>query len=824
MWAKKPDPEYKAEWFVVLGMVILGITVLFLSFNAKADYIYEANQSLYDLQTNTTGSTGLGSNDDAVSGAFNIGFTFDFYGQSFTQARMATNGCLHFKTSGAYCSDYTPDPLPEVTYTLYPFWTDLIKDNGSAMRAKAFNDYTIFGWYNMREYNRANSDNSFEVWLYPNNTYEFRYGELEIINHDVLIGEQGSASQTYTYLFHDECSTGTTNVAGTCVNTNWNNTASNTLLEGGGSLYGDGTNQSLCATTPLTSANCSGYAAAYLAQQCALNSLYNEDCTGYTAAFLTQQCNITQLYSQECPSYWSAYDDQQCEDDPQYSPSCAGYTQEASVAYYVEETDYGYTQDDMWYDEEYNEWLDSDDPCYENNCIDFTDADWYALDIEQFGQEQVDEWYGNDVEFSNDGFIEYGTVNEEDYWTAIDDGMDVYDLEQETTWAEEELYLVSYDEIEYDPLPFDTSEELIEDFILHETVLVEDYEDLDTYIEFESVEELDEWYEEELEQIEEERIEEELLAEEEITEEVEEVLEEEIFEEEVVEELFEEIEEERLAEAEEEILEEREERSGGITATQLSVVASTIQTASNSVSGTTARTSTRGSGWGSSTSGSSGSYNSSGGSVVSSTAGNTTTTAVASAASGGGFSTSSSPSISDQIQTAQVQTNTVLNLSQDMGSTSGTGGSTQTVSNVTTVITPMPIFDSNPQVVMADIQVTDMQGEIDTAVGGVMTASEADQIADQIVADNIKEQQEAGQTTQEETGEYGDQSTLVAFMGYVPGFDAYKEVQIPQQETWYEPKAIYADVSISDNIEAFYGLARTNINTMQSLINQQPNL
>ena len=159
-----------------------------------------------------------------------------------------------------------------------------------------------------------------------------------------------------------------------------------------------------------------------------------------------------------------------------------------------------------------------------------------------------------------------------------------------------------------------------------------------------------------------------------------------------------------------------------------------------------------------------------------------------------------------------------------MGSTSGTGGSTQTVSNVTTVITPMPIFDSTPQVVMADVQVTDMQGEIDTAVGGVMTASEADQIADQIVADNIKEQQEAGQTTQEETGEYGDQSTLVAFMGYVPGFDAYKEVQIPQQETWYEPKAIYADVTISDNIEAFYGLARTNINTMQSLINQQPNL
>jgi hypothetical protein len=136
----------------------------------------------------------------------------------------------------------------------------------------------------------------------------------------------------------------------------------------------------------------------------------------------------------------------------------------------------------------------------------------------------------------------------------------------------------------------------------------------------------------------------------------------------------------------------------------------------------------------------------------------------------------------------------------------------------------MPTFDSTPQVVMADVQVTNMQGEIDTAIGGVMTASEADQIADQIIAANIKEQQEEGQTTQEETGKYGDESTLIAYLGYVPGFDAYTEATIPQAATWYESKVIYADAYISDNINAFYGLARTSINTMQSLISSQPNL
>ena len=211
---------------------------LFIS-TANAGYIYEANQPLYDLQTNSAGSTGLGSNDDAVSAAFDLGFTFTFYGNDFTKARMATNGCLHFDLTGSYCGDYTPDPLPQYSNTLFPFWTDLIKDGGSAMRAKAFDDYTIFGWYKMREYNRANSDNSIEVWLYPNNTFEYRYGELDIQTHDVLIGEQGpTTSDIYTYLFFDKCNTGTTNISGTCVSYDWNSSSNsyNTLLEDGGSL------------------------------------------------------------------------------------------------------------------------------------------------------------------------------------------------------------------------------------------------------------------------------------------------------------------------------------------------------------------------------------------------------------------------------------------------------------------------------------------------------------------------------------------------------------------------------------------------------------
>ena len=117
-----------------------------------------------------------------------------------------------------------------------------------------------------------------------------------------------------------------------------------------------------------------------------------------------------------------------------------------------------------------------------------------------------------------------------------------------------------------------------------------------------------------------------------------------------------------------------------------------------------------------------------------------------------------------------------------------------------------------------------MNNEIDTAVSGIMTASEADQIADQIIAQNIQNQQEESETEQQQTGSYSDETTLVAYLGYVSGFDSYKEVQIPRQETWYKARAIYANAILPDNTQAFYSMAGDSISTLSNMINSQPNL
>ena len=648
------------------------ICCLLLTSNLSAQYIYEGNQSLIDL-TNESGTTNLNVGDDQLSSAFNLDFTFDFYDKAFTSARMATNGCLHFGLGTGnvnynnYCGDYTPDPLPQYNYTLFPFWTDLIRDNQSKMLAKNFSDKTVFGWYDLKEYNRA-SDNSFEVILWTNSTFEFRYGALDIIQHDVLIGQQKDSDTYYQYLFHDECNTGTTNTS-SCVNTNWNNTASNTSLENGGSLYG--TSVTIDCSDPLNDVS--------------------------------------------CPGYWDAYDDLQCDLDPQYGPFCPGYSQEMDIGYYQEEEyfDYGY-------DEE----------------------------VFDYGYEEYDILY-DDFEFEElEVFEEY--IFEPEY--------ELFE-EEVFVFAEEIIFeqLQPLDEF-IEPLPFIREEEV---FIPIEDLMIEEFVFQETFIE-----EVEEWFEEET------IVEEELAYAEES-------------EEELIEELIEE-EDEVIEEAIEEDLVAVEEKSSISKEMALNVVSSTLATAQASVSGTTAGTS----------------VHATGNSIASGNA--------VSSSSNAGISTSSSPSMSDQFASSTAQTNQVL----DMSSTAvaDTSISTSTVETETTTT----------EVTVATVSTVSSQDSLNISVNSVSTDSDTDTTVENIIAENLQNAQEEVQAQQEETGEYGSENAIIAVMGFVPGFNNYRLVSLPEKEVWYEPKSIYTTNTIQDNTAAFYQLAGSNINTLTKLKEMQP--
>ena len=933
-------------------LLTLSLLLFVSTANANTDFT-AGTSSIIDLTTQS-GTTNWNLNDDSISGTINLGFSFDFYGETFTSGKGATNGCWTFTGYTNTCYDYTPDPLPQsgMDMTIFPLWGDWIRGNNSKMLYKTFgqngdtDQYFVLGWYAMKEYNRSSS-NTFEMLLWEeDNKIEFRYGDLDIIKHDIVIGVQGHATTTnhsmynaneyISYIHHNECSSGTQHDSNdaNCINVNWNSTSHNTAIENK-SISAILEDQLGCTTNPLLTSTCANYQTAYLAQQCALDSLYDAACPNYSVALF----------------------DADCDDDSQSSPACPGYQITESVAYF-DSTDYGNTglgepdghggyslygydddgnalgQEDMWYDESNDEYIHPNDPCFEGACESFTDADWYALDIEQFGQDQVDEWYGSEVEFADDGMLDYDQfgTSEEEFWTSVDEGMDAYDLEQEqmfeaftdSDWYEYDLEEFGQEQVDewygeevefsdsgtlvYEEI-FEVAEEYISLDLVGDYSLEAEYErqyllsyadEIETIANenFDSIEELDEWFEEEYEAYEEmygeeteeyfaeevyedESYEEEIYEEEYFADET--SGEEEYFEEEVVEEVyeeilvaaeeeFEEIEEIRVAEEQEEIVAEetevvvagaRENKRGMDMEQALNVVASTVQTATNSVSGN--------------------SLHSTGNTVAAGGVSSSTSTAIASSASSGGISTSSSPSISAQVVSSAVQTQQILQMSpgtSDFSSGSsvgmGTGADTASVASTVAVstvgsgdvgssdissgdttsevevasvdtidtstmtassgedtssgtdttssvtITPMPGMDGQPQMAMADVQVQDMQGQIDASVSGVMTASEADEIADQIVAQNIEDQKEQMEQQQIETGEYADESTLIAYLGYNPGFTDYYDQRIDDNQNWYEPRDIYANVTIADNVPAYYNLAGDNINTLNTMISQQP--
>ena len=640
-----------------------------LSLNVFSQYIYEGNQSLIDL-TNESNTTNLNSGDDQLSSAFNLDFTFNFYDKQFTSARMATNGCLHFGLGTGnvnyndYCGDYTPDPLPQYNYTLFPFWTDLIRANNSQMLAKNFNDKTVFGWYDMREYSRA-SNNSFEVILWTNSTFDFRYGDLDIIQHDVLIGQQKDSDTYYEYLFYDECNTGSTN-SSSCVSVDWNNSDKNQNLESGGSLYG--TSETIDCSNPLNDVSCAGY--------------------------------------------WEAYDDFQCDLDPQYGPFCQGYRQEEDIGYYQEEEyfDYG----------------------YEEELFDYGYEEYDMYDV--FEEPEIFEEYIFESEYDN--FEEPEYVFEEDII-----------FEQ----------LQPLDEF-VEPLPFMRDEEV---FIPIEDLMIEEFVFQETFIE-----EVEEWFEEET------IVEEELAYAEEPEEEL---IEELVEEEEVIEE---DIEEELVA----------EEKGSSLTKEKsLAVVASTIKTARNSI------------------------YTTTSGNTSTNSSSNLTTSGSTSASSTG--SLSNSPSISDQFSSSTAQTNQLLDMSTTVTATVTSTNSIDSNMSSTTSTT----FSSSNNTTNS------IQNQIDTSVssGG---DTDAEQLVENIIAQNLQAAQNDVEAKQEETGEYGSENTIIAYMGFVPNFNNYRLVTLPEQETWYESTDIYANNMLSDNIEGFYQMAGQSLDTLTEMKKLQPKL
>ena len=143
--------------------------------------------------------TPLNGGDDSTR-LVQFAFPFEYYGQTFTQAWVSSNGFVSFGDIGHLCCDGWPiENAPR--NTIYGLWSDLISGGNPYYRADA--NATVFGWYGTQEYGSGLS-NTFEIALFPDGKVQWNYGDVNNIYHTVTAGLTGPTMADSISLFYGQ--------------------------------------------------------------------------------------------------------------------------------------------------------------------------------------------------------------------------------------------------------------------------------------------------------------------------------------------------------------------------------------------------------------------------------------------------------------------------------------------------------------------------------------------------------------------------------------------------------------------------------------------
>jgi len=141
--------------------------------------------------------TQLNGGDDSTR-LVQLGFPFQYYGQTFTSAWVSSNGFVSFQGPDHLCCDGQPMAQAQRN-TIYAYWTDLIGNPNPYYRVS--DGSALFGWYNTYEYGTRNS-NTFEIGLFSSGNIQINYGAVANSSHTVAAGITGPTSADNIQLFY----------------------------------------------------------------------------------------------------------------------------------------------------------------------------------------------------------------------------------------------------------------------------------------------------------------------------------------------------------------------------------------------------------------------------------------------------------------------------------------------------------------------------------------------------------------------------------------------------------------------------------------------
>lgn len=143
--------------------------------------------------------TPLNGGDDSTR-LVQFAFPFEYFGQTFTQAWVSSNGFVSFGDIGHLCCNGSPiEQAPR--NAIYGLWTDLISGGNPYYRTDATS--TVFGWYNTQEYG-SGLPNTLEIALFPDGKIQWNYGDVNNQWHLVTAGLTGPTMADSISIFYGQ--------------------------------------------------------------------------------------------------------------------------------------------------------------------------------------------------------------------------------------------------------------------------------------------------------------------------------------------------------------------------------------------------------------------------------------------------------------------------------------------------------------------------------------------------------------------------------------------------------------------------------------------
>lgn len=171
---------------------------VFLDANANGSRDGVGVASVTGVELGPRGSVILEDNDDRSTAAIPLGFSFEFYGRSFTEAYINNNGNLTFTSS---LSRYSPEGFPQSTPIVAPFWADVDtrSELGSVHQSTGISPrggrYFQADWVNVGYYNQQGDlRNDFSVYIEDDpagDIVAFFYREMQWTTGSASSGDEG---------------------------------------------------------------------------------------------------------------------------------------------------------------------------------------------------------------------------------------------------------------------------------------------------------------------------------------------------------------------------------------------------------------------------------------------------------------------------------------------------------------------------------------------------------------------------------------------------------------------------------------------------------